>query len=118
MDIQVRILLIGIEEKGIGRCLADTGYVILEATVANGLQQAKRENPHIIIVCEKMDLVESLAELNTHPYIIVMGLGDDMDLVASIAAGADLHLSSAVDKKELLARVQAFLRRSLRIPLE
>jgi len=106
--------------RGIADALEFDGYQILEASnVADGRQIALDATFDLLL----LDLIlpdgqglEILADLRrakpTVPVIILTALGQENDRVRGLKAGADDYVVKPFSVKELLARVEAVLRRS------
>ena len=118
------------DEPAIRRGICDTlrvgGYVPLEAADgAEGLAAARQ--PSVVLVLldlmlPKMDGMEVLAELRkshpTLPVIILTARGAESDRVQGLKTGADDYVVKPFSAKELLARIEAVLRRTPERPTE
>ncbi len=110
--------------RGIRDALAFAGYDVLEAADGDrGLEMAVHREYDLLL----LDLVlpgnsglEILAQLRTvrptQPVIILTALGQEADRVAGLKMGADDYVVKPFSVKELLARVEAVLRRSAERP--
>ncbi len=93
------------------------------ATATNGrsgLAVIGRERPDLVLldlmlpgldgldVCRRLRAVESTRDL---PIIIVTARGEEQDVVRGLSAGADDYVHKPFSPRELLARVEAVLRR-------
>src|SRR5262245_40287771 len=106
--------------RGIVDALTFAGYTPLEAADGNaGLEMATTQPYDLLLV----DLVlpgrgglEILKEVRaarpTQPVIILTARGEEEDRVAGLRLGADDYVVKPFSVKELLARVEAVLRRS------
>lgn len=100
--------------------LRSVGYRVLEAADGfEALAQWEREDPELIILDLMMPRLngwQTLEKLKLRgcqrPVLMLTGLGDVEDRVKGLAAGADDYLAKPCDIRELIARVQALLRRS------
>jgi two-component system response regulator MprA len=95
------------------------GYRVLEAS--NGqeaMDLIKREKPALVILDIEMPEIGGLTVLkrlresgNTTPVLIASSRGGVDDRIEGLTSGADDYLPKPFDLEELLARVQALLRR-------
>lgn len=101
------------------RNLEVRGYQVL--TAANGLEALAIFNTHIIslvildVMMPRMDGLETIRRIrqnSTVPIIILSALGEESDKVQALNLGADDYLTKPFGVGELLARVQAVLRRA------
>jgi DNA-binding response OmpR family regulator len=105
---------------GIADALAYAGYTVLEAADGtDGLAQALGAECDLVLldlVLPGPDGLEILkatrAERPTLPVIILTARGDERDRVKGLRLGADDYVVKPFSVKELLARVEAVLRRS------
>jgi len=90
-------------------------------TAADGyeaLQVLYREKPHLVILdimMPRMDGLETLRrirELSGIPVLILSAKSEEDDIVLAFEEGADDFVTKPFGKRELLARVEALLRRS------
>ncbi len=112
--------------RGIVDALTFAGYRAFEAAEGNtGLEMATTQSYDLLL----LDLalpgrsgMEILAELraarSTQPVIILSARGEEEDRVAGLRLGADDYVVKPFSVKELLARVEAVLRRSAERPLD
>jgi DNA-binding response OmpR family regulator len=125
--MSVRILTIEDDaaiRRGIVDALTFAGYQPLQAADGNtGLDLATTQNYELLL----LDLalpgrsgMEILRELRaarpTQPVIILSARGEEEDRVAGLRLGADDYVVKPFSVKELLARVEAVLRRSAERP--
>ena len=102
--------------------LESAGHRVLEASDgARGLVTAKAEKPALVILDLMMPELDGLSlagELRrlgaTVPILMLTTRVEIEDRVSGLQAGADDYLGKPFDGRELLARVQALLRRSER----
>ena len=119
-----RIVVVVEDEDAIRRGIADAltiaGYQVLEAAdgVA-GLAQARRADVDLVLLdllMPGLNGFEVLSELRlTHaslPVIILTARGSEDDRVRGLHGGADDYVVKPFSARELLARVEAVLRRS------
>jgi DNA-binding response OmpR family regulator len=103
-------------------CLAAEGYRVLSSSDgANGLQRALEEKPDLIlldVMMPKLDGFALCAELRrlgrSTPVLMLTAKGQVADRVSGLDAGADDYLVKPFSTEELLARVRALLRRTLK----
>jgi len=119
-----KILLIDDEERmlfGLETTMRRAGYDVLAATSGTaGLRLAREESPDVI-VCDVMmappdgfELRELLAQdprTGTIPFIYLTARADQTDRLEGLKAGADDYVTKPFERQELLARVEAVLRR-------
>ncbi|OAN47567.1 DNA-binding response regulator [Chloroflexus islandicus] len=98
--------------------LEHAGYRVLCATTGpEGLQMALEDQPDLIILdlmLPGMDGMEIAARLREHSDVFILMLtarSDEMDRVAGLRVGADDYLTKPFSPRELVARVEAILRR-------
>lgn len=95
------------------------GYRVLCAETGEaGLELARREEPDLIVLdlmlpgCSGHDVLRSLRrEGRTMQVLILSALGREEDVVAGLKLGADDYVSKPFSAAELLARIEAALRR-------
>ena len=101
------------------RNLEVRGYNVL--TAANGLEALAIFNTHNVslvildVMMPRMDGLETIRRMRQNsaiPVIILSALGEESDKVQALNLGADDYLTKPFGVGELLARVQAVLRRS------
>ncbi len=106
--------------RGIVDALRVAGYDPVEAADgAAGLTEARRAGVDLVLLdllLPKMDGLDVLAELRvTHPslpVVILTARGSEEDRVRGLRSGADDYVVKPFSARELLARVEAVLRRS------
>ncbi len=90
-------------------------------TAANGLEALAIFNTHIVnlvildVMMPRMDGLETIRRIrqdSTVPIIILSALGEESDKVQALNLGADDYLTKPFGVGELLARLQAVLRRA------
>jgi len=123
-----RIVLVVEDDPSIRRGIVDTleagGYGTLEAGDGeDGLKQALVREPHLIVLdirLPRRDGFSVLDELRKSrpalPVIIVTARGAEDDRVRGLKGGADDYIVKPFSALELLARVEAVLRRSAERP--
>jgi two-component system, OmpR family, response regulator RpaB len=106
--------------RGLCDALTAFGYdPVAAADGESGLDTAQRLSPSLVLLdlaMPKMDGMTVLAELRkTHPtlpVIIITARGSEDDRVRGLKLGADDYVVKPFSARELLARVEAVLRRS------
>jgi two-component system, OmpR family, KDP operon response regulator KdpE len=109
--------------RGLRVILRDAGYVALPASSGEeALDVAAVQRPDAAIVdlvLPDMDGVEvcrRLREWTELPIIVLSAVGDEDAKVRALAAGADDYVTKPFGPRELIARLQAVLRRSAAAP--
>ncbi len=122
--VKKRNVVIVEDEDAIRRAIVDalriSGYQTVEAADgATGLREARRGGVDLVLLdllLPQMDGFEVLEELRvTHPalpVIILTARGSEDDRVRGLRGGADDYVVKPFSARELLARVEAVLRRS------
>lgn len=94
------------------------GYEVVVAYHGReGLQQAVQAQPNLIILDIMMpemdgwEVCQRLREVSNVPIIFTTALGAESDVVRGLEMGADDYLVKPFGPKELVARIQAVLRR-------
>ena len=105
--------------------LTSQGYETLEAVSGkDALVKAATEKPDIVILdiglpdIDGIEVTRSLREWTQIPIIILSVRGSEKDKIAALDLGADDYLTKPFVVGELLARIRAALRRSVRTPGE
>src|SRR5437667_10489123 len=106
--------------RGVADALRVSGYDVHEAADgAQGLEQALRLGVDLVLLdllLPKRDGLDVLAELRkirpTLPVIVLTARGSEEDRVRGLKMGADDYVVKPFSARELLARVEAVLRRS------
>lgn len=99
--------------------LEGAGYRVIEARDgASGLQLAKKERPDLVLLDVELpdsEGFEICRAIRSHqpdlPVLMLTGRVEVEDRVTGLDAGADDYLAKPFDKRELLARMNALLRR-------
>jgi DNA-binding response OmpR family regulator len=99
--------------------LRSSGYDTSSATTAAGaIDQARALRPDAILLDlglpdgDGIDLCRELRELGDAPIIILTSRDDEVDKVLALKLGADDYVTKPYSPRELLARIEAVLRRS------
>jgi two-component system, OmpR family, alkaline phosphatase synthesis response regulator PhoP len=120
---QTRILVVEDDQairRGIVDALSFNGYFVVEAADGDAaVKRALEDAPDLILLdcmLPKSSGLEALRRIRdaqpTLPVIMVTALGSEDDRVAGLARGADDYIVKPFSLRELLARVDAVLRRS------
>ena len=112
--------------RGVSDALRLSGYEVTEAPDgAAGLREAAAAGVDLVlldIMLPKRDGLEVLSELRrsnpTRPVILLTARGSEDDRVRGLKMGADDYVVKPFSAKELIARVEAILRRTLRPVVE
>ncbi len=118
-----RIVVVEDEEairRGVADALTYSGYEVVEAADGEtGLEAARSHDNGLVLLdlaLPKMDGLDVLVELRkTHPVlpvIILTARGSEDDRVRGLKLGADDYVVKPFSAKELLARMEAVLRRT------
>ena len=108
--------------RGVVDALRLTGYDVIEAADgAYGLKEASSGGIDLVLLdllLPKKDGLEVLAELRrvcpTRPVIILTARGGEEDRVRGLKMGADDYVVKPFSARELIARVEAVLRRTMK----
>jgi len=108
--------------RGVSDALRLSGYDVTEAPDgAVGLREAASAGVDLVlldIMLPKRDGLEVLSELRrnnpTRPVILLTARGSEDDRVRGLKMGADDYVVKPFSAKELIARVEAILRRTLK----
>lgn len=116
------ILVIDDDEKLnklLKRFLGDFDYTVYTATDAReGLKKIRAASPDLIILDVMLpgmtgfDLCRRIRQSSAVPIIMLTARGDLMDKVVGLELGADDYLPKPFEPRELVARIQAVLRRT------
>jgi DNA-binding response OmpR family regulator len=110
--------------RGVADALRATGYLVVEAgDGARGLEEAVRRGVDLVLLdllLPRRDGLDVLAQVRkvrpTLPVIILTARGTEDDRVRGLKMGADDYVVKPFSARELLARVEAVLRRSVDRP--
>ena len=99
--------------------LKKRGYNLLEAeTLAKARTHLEENTPDLILLDVLLPDgtgIDFLREIKNIPVLILTALGESDDIVTGLEQGADDYLAKPYDPKELLARIEAILRRAKKI---
>ena len=116
-----KILLIDDEERMLdllSMYLSMAGYACYKSTSGiKGLEMLKREKIDLVLLDAMMPEMDGwetcikICEFSDVPVIIVTARHETEDIVKGLSIGADDYITKPFDEKELLARIEAILRR-------
>ena len=116
-----RVLVVDDENdiRGLVRELLErAGHHVLEAPDGNeGLRLFYAEQPDLVVLDVSMpgltgwEVLERIRELSEAPVIMLTARAEELDKVRGLRAGADDYVTKPFGRQELLARVDAQLRR-------
>ena len=119
--IKIRVLIADDEPRyvwGAKVNLENRGYEVLTAPDGQtALELVINESPDLVILDIKMprmsgwEVCERIREFSTVPIIMLTALAEDADKVKGLELGADDYMTKPFSAAELLARIQAVLRR-------
>ncbi len=99
--------------------LGDFGFRVESAvTPAEGLKKLRRDKPALIILdvmlpeMNGFELCKQIRRDSAVPVIMLTARGDPMDRIIGLEIGADDYLPKPFEPRELVARIQAVLRRT------
>ena len=123
-----KILLVGRQPslvKLLRRWLEEGGYTVVDVfDVSKGLREFFRHRPTVVILDmgahqrESFDLLTQIREGSQVPIILLSGKGTETAKVQGLSGGADDYLVKPLGQMELLARLEAILRRTSQSPSE
>ena len=125
--VKTRVVVVEDEpaiRRGVVDALKLSGYDVAEAADGiTGLQEASTGGVDLVLLdllLPKLDGLQVLAELRrlhpTRPVIILTARGGEDDRVRGLKMGADDYVVKPFSARELLARVEAVLRRTTKPP--
>jgi DNA-binding response OmpR family regulator len=110
-DVDVRRLISGLLERA--------GHRVVEASDGReALRLLYGRRPNLIVLDVAMpgldgwQVLGRIREVSDVPVLMLTGLGDELDRVRGLRAGADDYVAKPFGRQELLARVEALLRRA------
>ncbi len=105
--------------------LRDAGFeVVPTETAAEALDRAAVRPPHAAIVdlmlpdMDGVELTRTLREWSEMPILVLSAVGEEEQKVRALQAGADDYITKPFGSRELVARLQAALRRGARSEAE
>src|SRR5689334_3894062 len=128
MNDRPRVLVVDDEPqilRALRIILRDAGFEVLQATTAEeALDQAALRTPSAAIVDlvlpdrDGVYVTESLREWSRMPIVVLSAIGEEDEKVRALEAGADDYVTKPFGPRELVARLQAVLRRATPEPGE
>ena len=95
------------------------GYRYLTAGTGDGaVVEASSHNPDVVLLdlglpdMDGLDILRQLRSWSTLPVVVVSARSHEQDKVSALDLGADDYLTKPFEMKELMARINAVLRRS------
>lgn len=102
----------------LARRLTTRGFdVTIASDGKQGLEMALNRNPHLVILDVMMpemdgwEVCKRLREQSVVPILMLTALNDEFDRITGLELGADDYLAKPFSTNELIARVNALLRR-------
>lgn len=99
--------------------LVDHGYRVVEAsTGVDAVAACARDHPDVVLLdlglpdMSGLDVLIELTEANSTPVIVLSGRSGEADRVVGLDLGADDYIAKPFGARELLARVNAAMRRA------
>ena len=103
----------------VAELLQRAGHEVIEAPDGNeGLKRFYADRPDLVILDVQMPgldgwgVLERIRELSDVPVLMLTARAEELDKVRGLRAGADDYVTKPFGRQELLARVEAHLRRS------
>lgn len=103
----------------VAKFLRASGFHVRTARNSVEMAESLRHGPVDLIVLDLMlpganglDLCRDLRRTSTVPVVMLTAKGDDVDRIIGLEIGADDYLAKPFNPRELLARINAVLRRS------
>ena len=102
--------------------LSDFGFQTLTAThPAEGLTKLRQKSPDLVILdvmlpeMNGFEVCKRIRQTHSVPVIMLTARGEPMDKIVGLEIGADDYVAKPFEPRELVARIQAVLRRSQKI---
>ncbi|MBJ6798583.1 response regulator [Geomonas propionica] len=103
----------------VAKFLGDQGFVTREFPDGTEVAQALREQEPAVIILDIMlpgesglEILKRVRQQSAVPVIMLTAKGDDEDRISGLELGADDYLPKPFNPRELVARINAVLRRS------
>lgn len=103
----------------VARFLRSSGFTVRTARDGHEMKVSLAESPADLIVLDLMlpgtnglDLCRELRKTSPVPVVMLTAKGDEVDRITGLEVGADDYLAKPFNPRELLARVNAVLRRT------
>ena len=117
-----KILIIDDDEKLNGLLtdyLSKMGFTVLTSTLPSaGLEKMEEESPDLVILdvmlpeMDGFEVCRTIRQSSSVPVVMLTARGEVMDRVVGLEIGADDYLPKPFEPRELVARIQAILRRT------
>jgi DNA-binding response OmpR family regulator len=122
MNLTIGVVLIVDDDADVRAALSDllgdNGYLVIESpTGAEALELCTRHQPDVVLLdlglpdVSGLDVLTELAETGIAPVIVLSGRSGEADRVVGLDLGADDYISKPFSARELVARVNAAVRR-------
>ena len=105
--------------------LERAGFEVLKAyNGVDGVLTAESEKPNLVVLdlmlpdMDGFEVCQKIRILSSVPIIMLTARGDDYDKIAGLEAGADDYMVKPFNPWELIARIQAILRRTTKTELK
>lgn len=105
--------------KLLGRYMSSFGYEMAwEGHPEKGIKEIEHNTPDLVILdvmlkdINGFEVCRKIRSFSNVPVIMLSALGDVSDRVAGLEVGADDYLAKPFEPRELMARVEAILRRA------
>lgn len=102
----------------LGRFVQKYGYRLIAAgTAKEGLKELERSKPEAVLLdinlpeASGLDLCREIRTRSPIPIVMISSLGDTSDRVMGLQVGADSYLPKPFEPRELVAHLEAVLRR-------
>jgi DNA-binding response OmpR family regulator len=103
----------------VGRLVSGAGGEVIDApTAEDGLRALYRDRPSLVVLdidlpgLDGWEALERIRQMTDVPVVMLSGRGDELEKVRALQAGADDYVTKPFGPQELLARMQAHLRRA------
>jgi two-component system phosphate regulon response regulator PhoB len=122
MNLTIGVVLIVDDDADLRAALSDllgdNGYLVIESsTGARVLELCNRHHPDVVLLdlglpdVSGLDVLTELTEAGVAPVIVLSGRSGEADRVVGLELGADDNISKPFGARELVARVNAAIRR-------
>lgn len=106
----MKILVVD-DDAAVCSVLEESGYLVEIEPDADALVRRAQVGQHDLVILDGFEVVERLRELSRVPILILSARAERADRVIGLRAGADDYLAKPFHPDELVARIQAILRR-------
>jgi DNA-binding response OmpR family regulator len=122
---EARVLVVDDDDdiRGLVKTLLErSGIIVNEAADGReGMREFHAHRPDLIILDVSMpeldgwEMLERIRDMSDVPVLMLTARGDELERVRGLQSGADDYVVKPFGKQELVARVQALLRRASRV---